>query len=209
MSTLTKKKTVRLQPKPASRTPRNSSRATTQDALLTVDDWLALPDTKPRYELIEGKLIQDMTTTSDHAWAAGQFIRQCFQWDDQQEFQWKFFPEGMGYKADLNNGFVPDVVGFQPDQDVPNSINHMPTPFLAVEVLSPGTAKRDRTFKRNFYAKGGVQLYLIIDPANRTLEVYRLANGEYAVPEVLAGKDIWQPEELPGLQLELAKLWMN
>ena len=175
---------------------------------MTVDDWLALPDTKPRYELIDGKLVQDMTTTSDHAWAVGQFLRQCFLWNDKQQIQWKFFPEGMGYKADTYNGFIPDVVGFSPDQEVLPTINYMPTPFLAVEVLSPGTAKRDRTFKRDSYAKGGVKLYLIIDPANRTLEVYRLAGGKYDAPEVLAGKDIWQPEELPGFELELRKLWL-
>jgi Uma2 family endonuclease len=210
MSTLTKKKSGDLQRgKSVSRAPKKPQRAfVTQDAMLTVDDWLALPDTKPRYELIEGKLVQKMTTTSDHAWAAGRLLVTFTNW--AQEKGWMFFPEGMAYKADLRNGFVPDVVGFSPEQNVRPGITQMPTPFLVVEVLSRSTAKKDRTRKREYYALGGVQMYLIIDTSHRTLEVLRLQDDNtYGDAEVLGEKDVWQPEELPGLKLELQSLWMS
>jgi len=208
MSTLTKKKSISL-PKNGVMHTRLKARKeiVSLDAMLTVEDWLAMPDTKPRYELREGKLVQKMTTTSNHAWAAGQFLIALSNWG--QKKGWKFFPEGMGYKADENNGFVPDVVGFKPTQKVLPSVTYMTTPFLAVEVLSPGTAKRDRSRKREFYAIGGVQLYIIIDTGNRTLEIFRLEENQYGTPEVIGGKDVWQPPELPGLKLELKNLWME
>ena len=205
MSTLTAKKTRALPGQNVKRSARG--KIVSLDAMLTVEDWLELPDTKPRYELLAGKLVQKMTTTSNHAWAAGQFLIALANWGQQKG--WKFFPEGMGYKADANNGFVPDVVGFSPTQKVPSSVTYMTTPFLVVEVLSPGTAKRDRSRRREFHAVGGVQLYLIIDTGNRTLEVFRIEDGKYGDPEVLGGKDVWQPKELPGLKLELKNLWMN
>lgn len=47
------------------------------------------------------------------------------------------------------------------------------TPALIAEVLSPSTAERDRTFKRDLYDRQRVSVYLLIDPENQTLEAYR------------------------------------
>lgn len=179
------------------------------DSMLTVEDWLALPDTKPRYELIVGKLVQKSLMTSGGAWAIGEFLRHCATWGHPQG--WHFLVEGLGYKADLYNGFVPNGVGFSPHQRIESGVTYMTeTPFLVVEVLSPATAKQDRTHKKEWYATGGVPIYIIIDPANRTLEIFRLQDGTtYGAPEVLGRKDVWEPEELPGLKLELKNLWMS
>src|SRR5687767_14590921 len=76
------------------------------DGLLTVEQWAALPDTKPRYELIEGKLVQKMTTTNAHAFAAGNFLIECALWGRPRG--WLFLPEGTGVKTDEYNGAVPD-----------------------------------------------------------------------------------------------------
>jgi Uma2 family endonuclease len=57
------------------------------------------------------------------------------------------------------------------------------------------------------YESAGVLIYVIVDLKNRTLEVHRLQDGKYGKPEILQGDAIWQPDELPGLKLEVAKLW--
>jgi Uma2 family endonuclease len=44
-------------------------------------------------------------------------------------------------------------------------------PDLVVEVLSPGTRRRDTLFKRRWYRQYGVREYWIIDPVARTVEV--------------------------------------
>jgi Uma2 family endonuclease len=213
MSTLTpkvrKKKSV-VSPRPnGHRIAARSHSVTNVEALLSVDDWLALPDTKPRYELIDGKLIQKMTTTSDHAWAAGELLHVFKSWG--QEKGWRFFPEGMGYKASSTNGFVPDVAGFSPHQKILPDVTYMTTPFLVVEVLSPSTAKVDRIYKKQWYASGGVEIFILVDTRNRTLEAFRLDREakKYGEPEVFGAKDIWQPEELPGFRLELKDLWFD
>lgn len=45
-------------------------------------------------------------------------------------------------------------------------------PDLVVEVLSPSTAKKDRSEKLRLYIAAGVKEYWIIDPFNQALEVY-------------------------------------
>ena len=93
----------------------------------------------------------------------------------------------VGYEKILvaltRNDYEPDVcffgaektAGFTPDQ------TKFPAPDLAAEVLSPGTAERDRGVKFEDYAAHGVAEYWIIDPEAETVEQYILEEGRYAL----------------------------
>lgn len=81
-------------------------------------------------------------------------------------------------------------------------------PYLVLEILSPATANKDRTDKKRNYACIGVQIYILIDPDEKTMEVFRLSGTRYGTPETLRENDVWSPSELPDLELRLEKLWM-
>jgi Uma2 family endonuclease len=61
---------------------------------------------------------------------------------------------------------------------------------LAVEVLSPGTASRDRGVKRRLYQRVGVGEYWIVDLDGRVVERWRPGDER---PEVLDETLLWQP----------------
>ena len=50
-------------------------------------------------------------------------------------------------------------------------------PDLIVEILSPSTAGRDRSVKRDLYLQHAVAEYWIVDRDARAVEVWRLAGG--------------------------------
>jgi Uma2 family endonuclease len=52
-------------------------------------------------------------------------------------------------------------------------------PGLVVEILSEGTAMKDRHIKYPRYEAEGIPYYLIVDAENRSVEVYKLAEGKY------------------------------
>jgi len=52
-------------------------------------------------------------------------------------------------------------------------------PDLAVEVISPGSWKRDRGEKKALYEQVGIAEYWIVDPESRSIEVFSLAKGVY------------------------------
>ena len=54
-------------------------------------------------------------------------------------------------------------------------------PRLIVETLSPATALKDRTVKKDKYAQIGVDEYWIISPQERSIEIYYLENGGYTL----------------------------
>jgi Uma2 family endonuclease len=60
------------------------------------------------------------------------------------------------------------------------------SPTFIAEVLSPATARKDRTYKRALYESKGVASYLLVDPDLRTLELLRLdPGGSYQAAEDL------------------------
>ena len=48
-----------------------------------------------------------------------------------------------------------------------------------METLSPATALRDKTVKKDLYQNAGVEEYWIISPRERAVEIYYLENGKY------------------------------
>ncbi len=176
------------------------------DGRIRVEDWAKLPETKPHYELIDGVLKQKMPTRNKHAYAASRLMMLLSFWGDGKG--WIFLTEGGGVTADGFNGFVPDMMGFTPETPpLPDEI-YANSPYVVAEVASPSTKKVDRETKMRGYARAEIQIYLLVDSDAKTFEVYRLENEKYGAPEILKENDIWQPAELPGLALELSKLWM-
>lgn len=77
--------------------------------------------------------------------------------------------------------------------------------LLAIEVLSPSTARYDRIVKRRRYQRGGVPEYWIVDPDARVIERWRPSDER---PEVLSEILEWQPvAEAPPLLLDLPALF--
>ena len=52
-------------------------------------------------------------------------------------------------------------------------------PDLVVEILSPGTARRDRTKKSEVYARFGAREYWLVDPKERSVEIRTLKGGNF------------------------------
>lgn len=63
-------------------------------------------------------------------------------------------------------------------------------PDLAVEILSPSTAKKDRWIKFKLYERAGIPFYWIVEPGNRTVEAFSLnKQGNYELTGVYSKED--------------------
>jgi len=83
-------------------------------------------------------------------------------------------------------------------------------PDWLAEVLSPGTARHDQRVKLPAYERAGVREAWLINPADRTVAVYRLQAGRYAQPTIRALKGRMQLTAVPDVTVDwdqvLAKL---
>ncbi len=76
---------------------------------------------------------------------------------------------------------------------------------LAIEVLSPSTARADRHVKRRLYQSQGVAEYWIVDPDARLIERWRPQDTR---PEVLDGSLTWAPRgDVPPLTIAFEALF--
>ena len=137
----------------------------------TYADYRSAPDDK-RYELLDGDLVVVPAPREIHQRvlmnlsipAMGQSI--------------KLTGSGHIYAAPFDV-VLSDTDVVQPDLlFVSNERAHIITdenvqgaPDLVVEILSPSTAERDKTFKRSLYAKHGVKEYWLVDTDAETVTV--------------------------------------
>jgi Uma2 family endonuclease len=144
----------------------------------------------PRYELIDGELI--VTSPSFAHEKLCMWLYHCLYDYLRAE------PVGKAHvslPADL--ALIPGTIS-QPDVFVPPiaeersarewcDFKHL---LLAIEVLSPSTARYDRGLKRIHYQAAGVEEYWIVDPSPRLIERWR---PEDERPEIIRERMIWRP----------------
>jgi Uma2 family endonuclease len=79
-------------------------------------------------------------------------------------------------------------------------------PSLAIEIISPSTAPRDRGIKRELYARYGVPEYWIVDAHAALVTIFSdLQDGRYRSEQAV--RDSAVSATIPGLSVDLATLF--
>ncbi|MGK8521019.1 Uma2 family endonuclease [Nocardia asteroides] len=151
------------------------------DHLLTLEDWIALPEDSSRnYELVEGVLVVSPKPVSQHQRA---ILRLGAQLEPQ-------LPGTHGVLADtevvidagpLPTIRVPDIL-VVPEAGIQANLPRFDAAdvLLAVEVLSPGSRRTDRVTKFFEYAEAGIEYYWLIDLDEPTsIAAYHLIGHDY------------------------------
>ena len=76
-------------------------------------------------------------------------------------------------------------------------------PDLVVEILSPSTATRDRTFKRTLYARHGVKEYWMVDTSAKDITVLLLGDRGLEVADAYGEGETLTSPTLPGFRLKI------
>ncbi len=174
----------------------------------TYKDYKNLPESETkRYELLEGELIMVPSPNERHQSISGnlEFILRKFV----REYNLGFI-----YDAPLDVVFSQEDVA-QPDilfilkehSQIIAEENICGAPDLIIEILSPATAERDRTYKRTLYARHGVKEYWLVDPEERAIEVMRLGQKGFETVGIHT-KTLTSPT-FPGLSINLAEVFLN
>jgi Uma2 family endonuclease len=168
-------------------------------------DYEALPD-EPRCELLFGRLYLMPAPTLVHQATLQELA-----------FHFRQIARGAGgrsYLAPLDVALAdhsvvqPDVVYVSPRRlQVLTERGIEGAPDLVVEVLSPGTERRDRREKLRLYAEFGVQEYWLAASGERRVELMVNEGGRFVVVEPVAG--VYRSRRLPEVFLDLAELWRN
>lgn len=104
---------------------------------------------------------------------------------------------------------VPDLAGWRRARmpEMPDAAYFEVAPDWVCEILSPSTAKIDRTDKMTLYARERVTHVWHVDPDAKTLEVFRLDGEHYTRVTAFRDDAMVRAEPFDAVELELAMLW--
>jgi Uma2 family endonuclease len=176
---------------------------------LTVEHYRMLPETGPRYQLVNGDLYMSPAPNRYHQVISRNLEFILMQYLEEQ-------PLGELYHAPFDV-YLSDVDVFQPDiiivlnsnRGILTAAGAEGAPDFVVESLSPKTRKLDLEQKRRVYAREGVTELWIIDPEPQTVTVYRFTKDtEHPVAVKQASETLGLPL-LPGPAVDLNRVFRD
>lgn len=159
---------------------------------MTTAEFLNLPETSLPTELINGEVIVSPASVEEHQRTLFRIARVLEHLVPNGEV----FIAPLDVYFDERNTVQPDIFWVAAGGACisVDGMYRKGSPDLIIEVLSPGTALRDKREKFQLYEKYGVHEYWLADPYLRVIEVWQWLDGHFKLVVTSgAGKSFTSP----------------
>lgn len=168
-------------------------------------DLQRMPDDGRRYELYDGELHVVPAPMPRHQRVARRLLEALI--DYARRAGGEAFAAPLDIVVSDYDVVQPDLTYFGPASagriDPDQAIRFLPE--LAIEVLSPSTARMDRGPKQGLVERAGLAEYWIADPGASAMDVFVLRDGRYGPPQRATG--VFASPTLPGLVVDLPEVF--
>jgi Uma2 family endonuclease len=176
---------------------------------ITRHEYALIPVGAPNYQLIEGDLVMAPSPGTFHQDIVGKLHRRIGNFLDTHALGRVFLAPLDVHLSDLNV-YQPDLLFIRRDNAAIIEEHGIEgAPDLVVEILSKTSGKYDLGPKRSVYARTGVEELWIVDPAKRTLALYRLSENADTPVATYRVKQQFTSTLLPGLTIDLAAVFVR
>jgi Uma2 family endonuclease len=176
---------------------------------LTRADYETLPPGGPRFQLINGELHMAPSPDRFHQDIIGQLYLVLANYLKRN-------PVGLLFLAPFDvflfetDVYQPDLLFVRSDRKrIVHRHGVEGAPDLAIEVISPNSAKYDRGPKRIAYLRAGVEELWLIDAAAKSLEVYGRKESPNSPVLTLKAGESFSCVLFPGLELSLDDIFVE
>lgn len=184
------------------------SEAFRSDYRMTIDAFQAFTADRPKWEkweLIDGEAIVQAAPAKRHHLIIDNVTFQLGALRRASGAHWQSMA-GIGTRVsrDVHNEIIPDVMILPPGDDLSNWTYDI---WVAFEVLSPGSVRRDMVRKRAIYQRmQALTHYVVIAQDRREVTVF--ARAEAFSPRMLTGSDVLEIASL-GIAIPLAEIYRD
>lgn len=172
----------------------------------TYEDYCRLPEGAP-YQLIGGELVMTPSPTPSHQMVSMKLELKMASY---------VLDKGLGIvlyaPLDVYLGedetYQPDIIFIANERLAiieEKRINGAPD--LVVEILSPSTGYYDLRSKYKVYEKKGVREYWLVDPQHRSVQIFYLRDGKFALDQEVEQEGTLESRVIPGLVVHLDNIF--
>lgn len=161
------------------------------------------------YELINGELVRKQSPSVEHQIISGNIELELMLYAKRTQ-------SGVTLHAPLdvvlddNNAYHPDIFFIKKERlfiiDKKEQVV-IGSPDLVIEILSKSTAVYDKGAKRETYERNGVREYWLVDPRNKSVEVYGLVEQRYKLIGYQEETGIVKSAALEGFEVDVEKIF--
>ena len=174
-------------------------------AKYTYEDYLNTPEGE-RYELIDGELIP-ASPNEGHQMASVNLVSLMNPHAKDRDLGWVFHAPFDIVFSDTEV-VQPDVMFISKEREhIRTGANVRGAPDLVVEILSPSSVSRDWNYKRELYAKYGVEEYWIADPVHKMVSVMLLKDGILELAKTYVEGDTVVSTALDGFSVGVGEIF--
>ena len=171
----------------------------------TWEDYLELPESPLRHEVLDGELVVSPAPNLRHQRVLARLYRALHE-AIQEPGHGEVLFAPVDVKLSRTDVVQPDLlVVLVPDAARLNAKFLDGAPSLAIEVVSPGTGRRDRGLKKARYAAHGVREYWVVDPVDDVVDQFVLDGADYRDP--VEWRDAVPVALLPGVAIDVRPIF--
>ena len=175
------------------------------EATYTAKDYMKLPEGAP-FELLNGKLIFMASPKTPHQVASGNLFA-LLHFHVKRNKLGIVFAAPLDVHLDKKNVLQPDILFLSNERMDRRKDWIYGAPDLVVEIISPGTAKKDRGLKLEQYGKHGVLEYWIVNLENEEVEIYLPEDGELVKKQTLTKADTLRSAVVIGFEISVSEIF--
>jgi len=181
---------------------------TRADRRFTYDDFLLFPDDGQRHEIIDGEHYVTPSPVIRHQELVGRLYFAIAAHLETHPSIGEVFLSPLDVVFSNWDVVEPDLLFVAATQrDIIGEKNVQGAPALVIEVLSPGTRRRDQGIKRELFERTGVREYWLVDPDKDQVHVYRRADDGAGFARAVAVTTDLETPLLPDFSLSLNRLF--
>jgi Uma2 family endonuclease len=178
-----------------------------ESLMITVHEYMAMPEGSPYHQLIEGELFMSPSPNWRHQKISRNIERILERYLEKQDLG-ELFHAPMDVILNETNVYQPDVLFFTYKGNARLGERCVEgAPDFVVEILSESTAHLDRDRKRKIYAQRGVKELWFVDPQEKQIIVFDLQKSAKAPVGTYGIADAFNPQTFAALTIDCAEIF--
>ena len=160
------------------------------------------------YELFDGEIMKRSAPSLIHQRISRKLLGKMDAYIEEKKLG-EVFSAPVDLNLDEHNAFQPDLAFISKERSflIEDGDYIKGAPDLVVEIISPGTVKKDRVIKKDLCERFAVREYWLVDPLNKGIEIYIMQEDKYVLHDLQEISGKINSTVLTGFELELGHIF--